>query len=141
MCKRRIEAGKSETCHLMIFVEVAHPRKRHLVIAKIQLLSSRCHTTPVPSCFSSQYSVCSNSYAICSRPERWAMWGRKSFQELVLTERGRIRWNRLENLVAETRKSSAFSGDGPQALLAPSLFLYCYNCCCFNTLLCCYDES
>jgi hypothetical protein len=61
--------------------------------------------------------VCLTSYTACQILEPWIMWGRKSFQELVLNERGRIRWNRLENLVEETRKSSAFSGDGPQASL------------------------
>lgn len=33
---------------------------------------------------------------------------RHSFQELVLTDSGRVRWNRIENLVAESSKSVGY---------------------------------
>lgn len=33
---------------------------------------------------------------------------RTSFQELVLTDSGRVRWNRIENLVAESSKSVGY---------------------------------
>ena len=33
---------------------------------------------------------------------------RESFQELVLTDGGRVRWNRIENLVAESSKSVGY---------------------------------
>ena len=33
---------------------------------------------------------------------------RESFRELVLTDSGRVRWNRIENLVAESSKSVGY---------------------------------
>lgn len=33
---------------------------------------------------------------------------RESFEELVLNDEGKVRWNRVENLVLESSKSSGF---------------------------------
>lgn len=45
---------------------------------------------------------------ICCHVSRRTCACRHSFQELVLTDSGRVRWNRIENLVAESSKSVGY---------------------------------
>ena len=56
------------------------------------------HTINADLCDGPPCSACLTRTCVC----------RHSFQELVLTDSGRVRWNRIENLVAESSKSVGY---------------------------------